>query len=477
MSVLRVPALILALSTLVSCGGGGSASIGPSGATVGIALTDAPTSQYDEVLATITAIELIGNGTAVPIFSGSETVDLLKLGDYAELFTVAEDVPVGDYSKIRLRVAGLTLIDRDEAGNIIESIDADLVANGKLDLNPRGPFTLVAGETLVISLDFDVAKSLKITTTGNGRVIVRPVIFVDILPSGPLAKLARVHGTVDAVSGDGSFRLCQTALVVQGALDGDLAPGARCLRVSTDGATGIFGPDGLPQEAVPLPGDALTVVGRLRPLADGEADDNDGIDEPADDDRFGLLAFVIEAGPLGTFDRLRGTAASAVDPGTDRFDLDVDPAQGIVSDVPVATQLYPKSRIFSRRGDELSRSAIQTGRSLIADAVLALGAGPGGSALLRTPLVVIDLAPAPADLIGEVLSLDAVARTLLLATDSGDLCVDATTAEIFIVGQVGDRFETRRGSFGDLVIGQELTAFGSAGAGGCLAAITIIATE
>lgn len=475
---MRLLVAILAALTVASCGGGGgSGAAGPSGATVGIALTDAPSTTYDEAIATITSIELLGSGAPVVVFSGSETVDLLRLGDYAELFTVAEDVPPGQYDKIRLRVAALRLIDRDVDGNVVEDVNADLVANGKLDLNPRGPFTLAAGDTLVINLDFDVAKSLKITTTGNGRLIVRPVIFVDIVPSGPLPKLARIHGTVDEVFPDGSFRLCQTALVVQGEQDDNLAPRERCVRVRTDAATGLFGPDGLPRGEPVAAGDELTVIGRLRPLADGEADDNDGIEEDADDDRFGLLAFVIESGPLGTFDRLRGTAVTAVNGATDRFDFDLAPAQGIVAAGPLPTQLFPKTRIFSRAGTELSRAAVQPGRNLVADAVLALGAGEGGADVLRAPLLVIDLTPAGSDVTGTVQTLDPVTESLVVATETGDRCVDAASASIFLVGTTGDRFESRRGEFADLVPGQELTAFGVEAIDGCVVASTIIAAD
>jgi hypothetical protein len=466
---------ILAAAVVAGCGGGsGGSAAGSGGATVGIALTDAPTTEYDEALATITSIELLGNGGPVPVFQGEETVDLLKLADYAELFTVAEDVPPGTYDKIRLRVTALRLVDRDANGNVLADVAADIVANGKLDLNPRGPFTLAAGDSLVISLDFDVAKSLKVTTTGNGRVIVRPVIFVDILPTGPLGKLARVHGTVDAVGDDGSFRLCQTALVAQGEADDDLAPRERCLRVVTDGATGVFGEDGLPQADPVAVGDPLTVIGRLAPLP---PDEDDGDDEAADADRFTLLAFVIESGPLGTYARLRGAATTVVDAGTGRFDLDVAPAQGLVTTGPLPTQLFPKSRLFSRAGTELTRTAIQPGRRLVADAVLALGAGPAGADLLRSPLVIVDLAPAPDAVSGTVLTLDAITESLVLATDAGDRCVDAASADIFLVGTTGDRFESRRGEFADLGVGQALTAFGPEGIDGCLVAETIIASD
>ena len=71
--------LIAALSislALISCGGGGGSTAGSVGgtsvapATVAIALTDAPSSSYDQALATITSIQLLGNGAPVALFIG-----------------------------------------------------------------------------------------------------------------------------------------------------------------------------------------------------------------------------------------------------------------------------------------------------------------------------------------------------------------------------------------------------------------------
>ncbi|MBM4221081.1 MAG: DUF4382 domain-containing protein [Gammaproteobacteria bacterium] len=132
--------LALTLSLfLASCGGGGgggsTASEAP--ATVGLLITDAPVGRWDEAIATITSVKLIGDNQQVTLFEGEETLDLLQLADFSELFAVSDQVPPGSYSKIRLQVSDLVLrdTDRDENDNliVIEEQSSQIVGNGKID--------------------------------------------------------------------------------------------------------------------------------------------------------------------------------------------------------------------------------------------------------------------------------------------------------------------------------------------------------
>jgi len=493
---LRHAFIVLVCATLAACGGGGGGSAGsaaPQTATVGIALTDGPTTDIDKALATITSIDLLGEDGRVNVFSGVETVDLLKLADYSELFAVRDDVPAGTYNKIRLQLSNLELIRLDDDGEVEETIVPRLVANGKIDLNPHGPFHVAPGATLVITIDFDVGRSLKITETGNGKLIVRPVVFVDIANGLPSPGLTRLHGVVSGIAGGGTFRLCQTRLA--SALHDALTPprfadgdGEHCVRVRTDSDTGIFGEDGLPQEFAALEnGEKVTAIGRLQPVPrpdddddDGEGDDeddDDGEDDDVDEDdrveRFALQAYVIEEGQLGTFRRLRGAATSPVDPGTDSFEVDVSPGQGIVSDAPLVAQLYPRSRIFSPRGVELDRLDIQTGSRVLVDSVLAIsGSGPD---VLRTALVVLDADADEQVLSGQIVSVDTTTGRLIVAGPLGDRCVDGSGADVFIVDDGDGSLESARGTLGDLTSGQEVNVFGRESPLGCLFAEVILA--
>lgn len=476
-------AAIVAAFTLTACGGGGGSAGAPAPsdatATVGVLITDAPVGQWDEAIATITSVTLIGDQGQVVLFSGSQTLDLLKLADFSELFAVSDAVPPGRYSKIRLQLSDLVLNDiNPDTGNVIDSEQPQLVGNGKIDLNPRNSFVLQGGDVIFIELDFDMEKSLKITETGNGKLIVRPVVFVDIRTERPQGRLSRVHGEIteiDALTGD--FRLCQTVYVSQWDDDGtDRFMGdddRRCVTVSTDDATGIFGADGLPQAFEDLAvGEEATVVGRLRPLADDEDDDSSDKRYDGDNHYFALDAYVVEEGPLGTFRRVLGTVASGVDPATSRFGLDVAAGQGIATEASLPVQLFDRSRIFNRDGEELGRDDIVIDRTALVDGVLLIG----DDDVLRSPLVVLgDLAPSDAAAIeGAVVDVNTAEGTLLVNDGTLDRCVNAAGAEIFIVDD-SDGFSSSRGELGDLDPGQLVSIFGTENLDGCLVADTILA--
>jgi len=114
-------------------------------------------------------------------------LDLLNLQTHAELLTLAADVPVGTYTKIRLLINSIKLINVDDLATPEDesaSQDVRLPANGKIDLNPRRGIALAAGQTLLIQLDMDANESLHLHETGNGQWRLRPVVFVDITPRG-----------------------------------------------------------------------------------------------------------------------------------------------------------------------------------------------------------------------------------------------------------------------------------------------------
>jgi hypothetical protein len=478
--------LALALSLFIaSCGGGGgggSTTASEAPATVGLLITDAPVGRWDEAIATITSVKLIGDNQQVTLFEGEETLDLLQLADFSELFAVSDQVPPGSYSKIRLQVSDLVLrdTDRDENDNIIvlEEEYPQIVGNGKIDLNPRGPFQLASGDVVFVELDFDMEKSLKITETGNGRLIVRPVIFVDIRTQPrPDARLTRIHGEITEIDlAAGSFRLCQTEFASAWDDEDDNDDGdddRRCIGVSTDDDTGLFDASGLPQDLTGLAiGEEVTAIGRIRPRDEADTDFDDD-DSGGDDHPLVLDAFVIEEGPLGTYKRVRGIVSEPVDATSDRFGFELAAGQGIVADAPLPVQLYPKSRIFSRDGEELERSDILVDRGALIDGLLALGSED----VIRSPLVILGVGelPAAVNFDGTILSVDPVAGSLMVSPAEGnDRCIDADSSQIFLVDD-GDGFSSVRGDLDDLEVGQSVSIFGREDIGGCVIAGTIIA--
>lgn len=205
---------------LGACGGGGSSnnsgSVGaappPAISTGSLTLLvgDGPIDAVDEVNIVISEIILIGGDDGQEsVFEGEiGPINLLDLRNITELLFDG-DVPAGDYSKIRLRITSLEIVE----GATVS--DVQLPANGRIDLNPQGSFNIAPGEDLVIQIDFDLDRSIHIVQTGNSQYRFRPVVFVDIIDQTDQLRLTRLFGTVVA-DGAGEetsdFDLCEPAV-------------------------------------------------------------------------------------------------------------------------------------------------------------------------------------------------------------------------------------------------------------------------
>lgn len=177
--VLGVALGLLALVGLSACGGSGGGS-GPAAGTVTLAMTDSPSDAFQAVTVTVSSATLIGSSDPVEIpFPDGQpiTVDLLDLDGINQILATAS-IPEGTYGKLRLQVTDATVTYADGATQSV-----DLVANGKVDLNFRGPITITAGSTTAIQLDFSAADSIKLASTGSGKLILRPQIFVSTTPT------------------------------------------------------------------------------------------------------------------------------------------------------------------------------------------------------------------------------------------------------------------------------------------------------
>jgi len=473
---ISVFSMLLCCLLLTACGGGGSSSSGTdttaslNSATVGLAITDSPLDDWDQAWTTITSAELLGDDGNHMLFDEEKTIDLLSLRDYVEVLAIDNTVVPGTYSKIRLHVTEINLVRLNDDGSVDEEVNARLVANGKIDLNPRGSFDIPAGSVMFITLDFDAEKAFKITETGNAKkLIVRPVIFVDIGSAPAFRELARVQGTIESVSDmlDG-FLLCDTVLVSgslppQGNEDTDGGSAAEdCFRVILDDDTGVFGEDGLPLDPLNLAAEMpVTVIGRLSVLDTSQTEpladlDGDGV---IDDDHevFAISAFTVEVGATGIWTREKGLVATDV--LDDRFNLSQEADDGSISEIPV--QLYPKTRIFTPRGNELGRDALQVDTAVTVDAVLALAQDATSVDELRAALIVVgnDDDTERTSLSGELLSVDG--GELTVTTDSGDRSVIASSAVVLQIISDGNGLETSEISLEDLVEGQQLEIFGS----------------
>lgn len=470
--------LIAPALALAGCGGGSSDSAaGPEAgvmtspdAVLGVVLTDAPSNDVEKLIATISRVELVGAIETLTVFEGSETVDLLELPDAYELFTVSQ-VTAGTYDLVRIEIMEVTIVTEDGAGNLVET--PATLPSSIVDVMLVPPVTIGEGAVLFLEIDFDVDKALERMFEQGGDLILEPVIFVEIDDESPRAKVTRIHGAVSAVT-DAGFQICDTQLV--SSTETKRRSLAACADVLVDDVTTYFGEEGIPIDRMDIVvEDPVTVVGYLDRRIDGipaiphghlpppgecrlwyldrstgnqpppeKCENFEGMDI-ADNavllndqglpvrDIFGIDALVLEEGSLDTYRQYRGKATTTV--ANDQLDFLVDGNQGVVSDLPILTRLFPDTRIFSTDGTERDSTVIQPELKATVDSDTAL----------------------------------------TVATDMGDRCVDADGADVFLVSlieghQVSEKIELR-----ELAPDQAVDVFGFEGIDGCFDAETILA--
>ena len=479
-----------ALVTLAACGGGGGSSSAtppvsqpppaPTTGTVAMLLTDAPTDQFCQILATVERIDLLGANGPTNVFTGPETVDILGMRNFSDVFSIADGVPVGTYEKIRLTLSDLALVECNDLGEPEPESGWDrpkLPGNGKLDLNPRGSFQVVGGETLVIELDLDMTKSLHLVSAGNsGKWQFRPVVFVTIAPDD--TKLVRVFGEVRTLDGM-RFELCPVASpssMGDGEMNGT-PDGKRCLDVATDAQTGVFGEDGLPSGlGGVVAGDPLTAIGFLESYYTGSGSSRTS--------RLRLNAVVVELGPLDTFERIAGTVATAPG-GNDIFEFTPDGAPAAID-----VLLQSGTRIFSIGSNaELDAGFIQPGTVGEVDGVFADPATDPVTEPLRAALIVLEegaSAPEVALLDREIESTEEVAPPTDPVTGTITLkaldppaafdCVKTTAdTRLLRITETATSSETAEIVFGDLEADDKVDVYGSVDPGdaACVIADTV----
>ncbi len=445
------PPLLLALLslTLLGCSGGGdstsSTNAGDRG-TVGVLLTDAPADPdiFQAIHISIDAVELLGGDDSgrVTLYEGdTTTLDLLRLRNESIPFSFNDDVPAGEYCKVRLTLSDLELVFTDETPldhSDNPTYHPRLPGNNKLDLNVRDCFELGAGETLTLQLDIDANRSIHVTQNGNNtRYQFRPVVFVDAIVEEFDPKLLRLEGTL--VSSDQDTQ----QLLLCAALPTVSDTHAGCVTVALNDDSAYFdnlsdaGAPRDPQELFDADklGTSLTIVGwprRPEPFATLQvvpesaypeagmcivwdwylpateqalAIDCDSVPEtlPAHSvvvTHEGVVghalrplmhvdALVAEAGAFSTYEGEASTDASATG-----FDLQLQPADPTLLSDLIRVALQPGSegingtRIVSKAGELLDDSAINLGDYLSVDGVLDVS--DLNNVWLNAALVIVD---------------------------------------------------------------------------------------
>ena len=138
-------------------------------------ITDAPGDlNISEALVTISNIEVhraVGgnNNTTAEweiIVEEPQTFDLIEIRNVKE-FLGSKNLSTGVYTQIRLHV--------DEASAIIDDVQYELEIPSNTIKLVKG-FQIDTGETITLTLDFDVNESIH--KTGNDRYIFQPTIVV-----------------------------------------------------------------------------------------------------------------------------------------------------------------------------------------------------------------------------------------------------------------------------------------------------------
>jgi hypothetical protein len=446
-------------------GGGGSAPVANQPAptvstgTVGILLTDAPVDELSAINMDVTEAILIGDSGQQTVFSGNLSINLLDLANFEQPIAFGE-VEAGSFSKIRLRIENLELVDK----NTGESTFPSLPANGKIDLLDQGGFAVFPGRTLLVEIDIDANKSIHIVGTGNGRYRFRPVVKVNFMDGGLPAKLVRLEGIVaEILDVAGRFVLCHADNMDS------------CVIVNVVEGAGVFGADGQPIGIDTLMvDDPVSALGSFPHENDDDGDSDIGTDADGDSDSNGdrvdvdveLDAIVVEIG--GNAQRIKGVVLS--EPDDDRkFEL------GVGEDKTMTVQLQDGTKIFGPDG-ALDDTALLVDTVILVEGVVETSDNPDVNDLIWAALVFVDPAEDEESMSGEIApDPDPDTRSFVLITDGGDLCVDVLEdATITLVSQSGDGTESKEGTFADLAAGQSVEVFGHSGVGGCFQAKEVV---
>ncbi len=212
---------LLMLALLVTCGGGGSGTTGvvpPTTASVTTTISDQPTcltpnGPFQNVWVTITRVRANTSSTAGPNDSGwvdlvnlqtnPVQIDLLSLPSPTCLLTqlgIASTTPPGKYQQVRLFLLSNTPGSGEAlpasnncdgngfncvvmAGGAIQTILISSEAQTGVQIPPGqiagGSFTVTAGQSFNLNIDFDACSS--VIQQGNGQFRLKPVIHAGLI--------------------------------------------------------------------------------------------------------------------------------------------------------------------------------------------------------------------------------------------------------------------------------------------------------
>jgi len=198
----RTLAVTVATALLAACGGGGDGGPDPTG-RLKLSVTDAPVDDATAVWVQFSAVEFKPEGAApvLETLAAKQTVDLLALRDGRAAVLVNDVVlPAGRYEWIRLVVDNVPNV-RDSYLMRTDGSECELIvpsgAESGLKMN-RG-FTLPAGGSLALTVDFDLRKSIHEPPGqhGMGTSCTQAYLMRPVLRLVQDSEVGAIAGTVD----------------------------------------------------------------------------------------------------------------------------------------------------------------------------------------------------------------------------------------------------------------------------------------
>lgn len=225
-----VAGLALALG---ACSGGGDSSAGAGGTgTATFSLTDAPAcgGQFNKVVVTVIGVEVTGNGAPYKLTLDQPLQkNLLDLtnGTFVPLGPIT--MPAGTYQQTRLILAANTPGAGGTPANYVETTDGAIHALKTPSAQQSGykiigPFTVDAGHTVGVAIDFDACRSI-VTAGNSGQYILKPVLHAIVQDSaGFITGALGTTGAGAAVYAQDASGLVYKSTVADSSGDFNLSP-------------------------------------------------------------------------------------------------------------------------------------------------------------------------------------------------------------------------------------------------------------
>lgn len=204
------------LALLFGCGSGpGGGTLGTAGGTVNMAVTDAPSDNWQEVSVVLQSASLVPQGATTPVqiwpaggAASTATVNLVDLSNVASILGSVSVQP-GTYSTLQLAIntdpTTMTLVD--DGGNTIPAADLTVKGSGTISVDLSPALVVTTGGTTTLQADFNLADPLSIVETSLGgatKVVMDLQVRFKPLPARLQdLQFARKLGQVTAATASG----------------------------------------------------------------------------------------------------------------------------------------------------------------------------------------------------------------------------------------------------------------------------------